>query len=304
MTEPFIDGDGGYMRTGMTTLAKRPHRPDSSDVAASVEEQVDRHPMLLEVAKYGWLAKGILYSLLAVLVLRVGHAGAFGLYESGEASPTGALEEVASRPFGRALLAVLATGLVLYSLWRLLTVLLPGEHGVEPLLKRGGYLFSALTYAFLAYVAAGMAWRGEREAGDESGLLRSLMSEPWGRWLVAGIGVIALGSAAYFVYKGIGRRFAEQVDFTGMARWHRATVDALGVAGWVGRSVVMFLVGWFLIYAAVTYDVDAAGGLDAMLRNTADTTTGSALVIAAGAGLGLYALFCLATWRRRILRGA
>ncbi len=285
----------------MTTIA---HANPTTEVAEKVEETVHRNGWVERVGRLGWLAKGFVYLLLSIVVLRVGFSGAFGRHESSEASPQGALEEVASQPFGRSVLLVLGAGLLLYTLWRVISALLPGEEGVHGLAKRAGYLFSAAMYGVLGAVAFDMGVSGRQESQDGTGtLLRGLMAHEWGRWLVGMVGVVALGSAAYFVYKGLTRKFEEQIDYTGMGKAHRAVVDGLGRVGWVARALVVALFGGFLTHAAVTYDVSNAQGLDGVFREAASTTTGSTLVIAAGAGLAVYAAFCLASWRRRILRG-
>ncbi len=283
----------------MTSLAHHPESP-----VERVEQTVERNGWIERVGRFGWLAKGILYLLLSIIVLRVGYAGAFGGHEGNEASPHGALEEVASGPFGRAMLLVLGGGLLLYSLWRVISALLPGDGDAHSAVKRAGYLFSASMYGVIGAVAFDMALDGRREAEDGSGtLLRGMMSHAWGRWLVGVVGVVALGSAAYFLWKGVRRRFEDQVDYSGMSRAHRAVVNGLGRVGWVARALVVGLLGGFLTHAAVTFDTSNAQGLDGVLRETAATTRGSMLVIAAGAGLAVYAAFCLATWRRRELTG-
>ncbi len=273
-------------------------------VEETVAETVRRHRWIEQVGRFGWLAKGFLYLLLSLIVLRIGYAGAFGGHEGDEASPHGALEEVANQSFGRAMLMVLGAGLVLYSLWRVVSALLPGDHDAHSVLKRAGYLFSASMYGVIGAVAFDMAIEGRRESQDGTGtMLRGMMSHAWGRWLVGVVGVVALGSAAYFVWKGLRRSFEDQVDYTGMSPTHRAVVNGLGRVGWVARALVVGLLGAFLTRAALVYDVSDAQGLDGVLRDTAATTTGSTLVIAAGAGLVVYAAFCLATWNRRELTG-
>ncbi len=286
----------------MTTTTKSDSR--AGQVAEAVEEKVERNGWVKRVGRIGWLAKGFLYLLLAAIVFQVGYVGAFGGTENREASPHGALEQIASASFGRVTLLVLGGGLLLYSAWRVISALLPGDADAHALAKRAGYLFSATMYGVLGAIALHMGIVGERDAEDRTGtLLRGLMSHAWGRWLVGAFGVVALGSAIYFVYKGLSRRFEDQIDYDGMTRWHRALVDALGRVGWVARAAVVGLLGIFLVNAAVVYDTSNAKGLDGVLRDTADTTTGATLVLASGAGLAVYAVFCLVTWRRRILTG-
>ena len=83
------------------------------------------HPGLVKLARLGWLAKGIVYLLAGVLVLGLLQR-ALGWSDSAggqEASPTGALNEVAATSWGPALLWALAIGLFLYAAWRVISAL-------------------------------------------------------------------------------------------------------------------------------------------------------------------------------------
>ena len=45
----------------------------------------------------------------------------------GEASQTGAITRIAQASYGTAVLVVIAVGLVLYALWRIVTIVLPAR---------------------------------------------------------------------------------------------------------------------------------------------------------------------------------
>ena len=72
-------------------------------------------PWADRLARLGFCARGVVYILVGVIALQI----AFGTgSRDDEASKDGALREIAERPMGGVLLAVLAAGLAGYALWR------------------------------------------------------------------------------------------------------------------------------------------------------------------------------------------
>ena len=67
---------------------------------------------------------------------------------------------------------------------------------------------------------------------------------------------------------------------------------------------MMSLLGFFLIRAAVQFSPDEAEGLDGALRRLAETTWGTAAVVAMGIGLLIYGAFCVISAPIQRLRGA
>ena len=140
----------------MTTLSR-----NNDDVGLQQAEKFAReHPGLVKFGRLGWAAKGVVYALTGMLALfialdttaasdSVGTAGASGQ----EASQTGAIAEMASSTGGAALLYVIAGGLVIYSIWRIISALLPSESSATSWANRIGYLISAATYLLLAWTA-------------------------------------------------------------------------------------------------------------------------------------------------------
>ena len=77
---------------------------------------VEARPWVKRIAQAGLIAKGVVYILLGAL----GFMAAFELggKNNNEASQTGALQTLKELPAGTILLALLATGLLCYSIWR------------------------------------------------------------------------------------------------------------------------------------------------------------------------------------------
>ena len=103
--------------------------------------------------------------------------------------------------------------------------------------------------------------------------------------------VIAVG--LFFVRQGRQAKFRDELEPGGVGPFSHESIVALGRVGWVGRGVVMGLVGWFLIRAAVRFRPDEAKGIDGALREVTGSTLGAVLV-----GFAAVALVAL----RRVLR--
>src|SRR3954454_18549468 len=89
---------------------------------------VRSHPALTVIGRVGWMAKGVVYIVAGVLAFLVA-ARSLGWNRQthgGEASPTGAIKAVAEHGFGGVVLVALATGLIVYSCWRLIAAAMPG----------------------------------------------------------------------------------------------------------------------------------------------------------------------------------
>lgn len=283
----------------------------ASDVSDAVASRALRARPLIWLGRTGWVAKGIVYGLAGVLAVPIalgGKSGDASRGGSGEASQTGAIEEVAEAPAGSVLLVALAVGLVLYALWRLTTALLPGDNDLDTWVHRAAYLGSAVLYGFLAWVSISFVTGGGSSSSSGGGdgiekASRMLLEQPGGRWLLGIAAIVGLGSGAYFVYKGLAMTFLEQIDLSGAHAAERTFIEQSGRLGWVGRAVTVGLVSLFVLLAAIEADPDEAKGLDSALRDTADDTLGSALVLLAGVGLVVYGVFAAVSARRRRLVG-
>lgn len=128
-------------------------------------------------------------------------------------------------------------------------------------------------------------------------LTARVLGLPAGRLIIgaAGVGVVGLG--AYWVYKGIGRRFFRDLRTAQMGSRTRSMVGFLGLVGYLARGLIAGLAGLFLVQAAIQYEPDQAKGVDATLRSFADTAAGPWLLAAIAVGLLLFAGYCMAEAR-------
>lgn len=291
-------------------------------------------PWIERLARVGYAAKAVLYATVGLLAAQA----AFGR-GGGTTGPRGALATLLDAPFGRALLALVALGLVGYAAWRLVDAALdPERRGHEPkaLVRRAGLALSGVIHAGLAVTAARLARGGSSgssgggtttqtsagavgsdaglgaagstgaaDGGATQSLTARLLDAPGGRALLL---AIAAGIVAFGVYQlvrafraDLGRHLSLAELPPETARWAR-TVSRAGIAA---RGVVFTLVGLLLGRGVLAGRGEAAA---------AGADTGGALALLAGFGrwplalvaLGLvaYAAYQLLNARYRRIRAA
>src|SRR5262245_14636873 len=287
------------------------HHP-ASTVSEPVGRLAAEHPGLVKLGRAGWFTKGVVYVIAGLLALAVAinaagwsdrrstQAAAGGQ----EASPTGAIKTVADSPGGTALLWLLAIGLLLYAAWRIVAALLPGGSDAEALVRRIGYVVSAVIYATFAFSAIALARHATKDQNGNTkvtDISASIMEHTAGRWVIGAVGVIIVAAGLYRVFKGITMDVNDELDLSGMSSTRRAWTQRLGAVGEVGRGIGIGLVGFFMVRAAVRYDPHDATGLDGALRRLATASWGVAVVVVVGLGFVAYGAFCLATFTRRRL---
>ncbi len=293
------------MSTSRSGVERPSHeKEDENEVADKVDDTVDEHPWLERVTQVGWLAKGVVYTLMGLTALQIARQDPT---EEG-ASPEGSLGRVADAPGGRFLLGVLTVGLVLYFVWRVLSVAVISGNDLNDWAHRIGYSFSAIFYAALAWTAGKATVSGvePEESNSVERLSTTLLDSTVGRWFLGAVGIGTMAVGAYFVIrKGIQRSFADDLegvsDDLAPTGNKRTLVLVSGMIGWIGRGFVTILVGFFITRAAVRFDPDDARGFDRSLRQVAGTSTGTMLVLACAVGLIAYGVFCFVSHRYRAL---
>src|SRR4051794_7528378 len=204
----------------------------------------------------GLVAKGVSFGLVAVLAILValGHGGK-------TTDRQGALRTLANKPFGELALIVLAIGFAGYALWRLADAALDwrGEgDDASGLAKRGASVAKAAIYVGLLWATVSILRDagGGGGGGSERKHTGGVLAWPLGRELVFAVALGVAGAAAFNVYRGVTRKFAEKLRRMDEGT-ERAAV-ASGVVGHLARGVVFGLVAWFLAKAAVQYDAQDA----------------------------------------------
>jgi len=260
--------------------------------------QAARNPWVERLARFGLVARGIVYAVIGVLAIQ---AAFFG---HGAATDThGALREIARQ--SRPLLAAVAIGLAGYALWRFAEAFLDPEHkgrSLKGLGKRGAMLGSGFIYSGLALAAVRAFTDGAATLHDSNGgqqIAASVLDKPFGRWLVAlvGLGVI-IGGVVQFV-RAWTKSFEKKLMTAQMNADERRLACRTGQLGLAARGVVFVITGLFLIQAAVRYDASRVQGLRGALDALAAQPHGQLLLGIVALGLLAFGAFSFLEARYR-----
>ncbi len=251
------------------------------------------------MARVGYVAKGVVYAMIGLIALKA----AFGT--TATTGSEGAIREIGTQPFGQWLLTLTAIGLLAYCAWRIVQAVKDTEHqgsDGKGMAIRIGYAISALSYLALAALAASIAWGIGRGGGGASEQERTaqLMSQPFGRWLVAGLGLIIVGIGVYQLVKAYTASFMRDYDTRAMSAQEQSWLRRLARLGLSARGVTFGIIGGFLVIAAVQVDPNEARGLGGALQSLAEQPYGTWLLAVVALGLIAYGAYCisLAAFRR------
>ena len=271
-------------------------RATSTAQVTGTARQTAGSPAARLLARAGLTARGVIYILSSWVAILV----AIGR-SAQEADQQGALQLLASKPYGLVSLWLLGIGFAGYALWRASEAAfgVSGDrNSAGPRLKS---LAQALVYAGFAYltfkVISGSRGSQSRRQQD---ITAAAMQHPAGRWLVGIAGVIIVVVGAVLAVGGVRRKFMTYLRTWQMSRRTQRVVRWLGTVGSVARGVVFALAGVLVIDAAVTHNPAKSVGIDRALLTLRSQPFGEFLVILAALGLiifGVYGL-CEARWRK------
>jgi hypothetical protein len=210
---------------------------------------MDTGARLTTFTRLGFASRGLIYIVIAFLVIGTGRAQ----------TPGGALQYL-GQGGGRILLAVMAAGLLAYSLWRLSDAVFDIEqHGGKPegVMERVGAAASGAVHLFLAWQAVRVI-QGSASASDGTTEgARSAMQLPGGDAFVLLAGAVLLGVGGYQLIKAAKgaylRHLEPRIASQAWARWS-------GFAGYAARGIIFLISSYFLFKAGFEGQASEAGG--------------------------------------------
>ncbi|MEA2827718.1 MAG: hypothetical protein QOG43_2157 [Actinomycetota bacterium] len=270
----------------------------AEDVAGDVAE----HDWFKRLARFGMVARGFLYLVVALLALRV----ATGDFDQ-RADKQGALQVVVRQPMGKVLVACLAVGFGGYMLWRLVEAAIGPRDEEDPrkaVLKRLGYVGRACIYGGLLATAVKLLVGADEGSGRENAATDwtgRVLGWPGGRLLVGAVGLVVLGGGLYIGWRGVRQKFADRLKGYEMSPRERRWILRLGTVGNIARMIVFVIIGVLLVMAAAQADPHEAVGIDGALRRLAAGPFGPTLLSVIAGGLAAYGLYSFAEARYRRL---
>lgn len=238
----------------------------------------------------GLVSYGLVHVVMAWIAGRLAWGGG-----GGEASSQGALQEMVQKPLGSVLLGVVAIGLFALVVWQGLEAAVGHAHldGSKRIRKRLASAGKALVYLALGFSAARIALGSGGGGKDtEETVTSRLLAVPFGRVLVVTVGLVVIAIGAAQIVKGVKRSFTE--DLAGDVG---TPTLRLGTAGYVAKGIALAIVGGLFGWAALTYDAEKAGGIDAALKTIQDQPFGGILLTVMALGILAFGLYCF-SWAR------
>ncbi len=236
----------------------------------------------------GLVSYGLVHLVLAWIALQI------ALGRGGDASSQGALAQLSKQPLGTALLWVMAVGLFTLTVWQAVEASVgrdnPGrDSGLKHRLSSAG---RAVVYAAIGVLAVQVALGSGSQAGQsEDTLSARLMAVPFGRILVGLVGAAVIAVGIDQIRKGVKQKFTEDLE-----RATQATLR-LGTVGYCAKGVALGIIGGLFGWAALSYDPEKAGGMDAALTTVREQPFGSILLVAMAAGIACFGVYCF-VWAR------
>ena len=227
-------------------------------------------------ARFGFVTRGLLYIVIALLVIETGRTEDL----------TGAMEYV-GRGVGRWLLFVVIAGMLGYGLWRLADAAFgmdSGQGHAKAWRRRIAAASSGVIYLFLAYKALRIMLQGYAGSGDAHEHAAQALHLPAGTVLLGGAAVVLAGAGLVQLYKAGSCSFLHHLAEGA----HRPFAKWLGRAGYAARGIIFLTVGWLLARSAIDHSAAEAGGLEQAL----DALRGP-LQFPVAAGLLLFGVYSL-----------
>lgn len=247
---------------------------------------IDAANRLTMLARMGFAARGIIYLVIAVFVMINGRAK----------DPAGALRYLGEGD-GKAFLLLITFGLLGYGLWRLCDAAFNIErHGSDRsgIAERLGAAGSGIIHLLLVWQAIKLlrgAAASEGMTAQESA--QSVLVLPGGHLVLIVIGLLLVTVGLFQTVKAIKGSYLDNLQ-PDVAK--REWVNWSGRLGYLARSVIFMIAGFFFMSAGMAEQASEAGGMAEALKWL---TSPWDIIVAAG--LFAFGLFSLIEARYRII---
>ncbi|MEO1068748.1 MAG: DUF1206 domain-containing protein [Cyanobacteria bacterium J06638_6] len=251
------------------------------------------------LARFGYAAKGIVYVLVGFLAFQA--AFSWGGKVTGS---KGAFQTIAAQPFGKTMLFLVAVGLVGYVVWKFVQAIKDPEHddeGIKAFGRRAAYAVSGLIYGSLAWFAFRVVFSNASSSGGSSNQqTATLLSQPFGQWLVGAVGAASVGYGFYCFYRAVTTRFRRKLKLAQMSAKEEKWSTRIARFGLSAKGVVSVIIGYFFIQAARTSDPSQTKTTEGALQTLQQQPYGAWLMGIVALGLIAYGahLIIQARYRR------
>ena len=261
----------------------------------------DKDKAIEKLARFGMGAKGIVFVILGILT-------AMAAFNAGgqKAGQSDALKFIYNQPFGQVLLALLTVGLLGYVVWRFVQAFRDPENegnDKKGVAKRIGYGASGVLYGFLAYEAIKMLIQSGSSGGGGGNkqVVGMLLEQPFGQILVGIVAIALFVKGALEIRKAITEKFMKEINAGQLKHKVRETVKNVGKVGLIARGVVVGIIGYLFLRAAIESNANEAGGTEGAFSFIQSSSYGSILLGIVAIGLACYGVYMLVKARYKAL---
>ncbi|MGB3770251.1 MAG: DUF1206 domain-containing protein [Rhodococcus sp. (in: high G+C Gram-positive bacteria)] len=261
------------------------------DQGSRAADSVQHSELFERVARAGHVVSGVLHLVIAAIIVGLATG------DSGSASQSGALAEVAARPGGTVALWAAVVGFLGLAVWRVLEAAVGKKRDAD-----GGSLLDRAKAGSLAVIYFAFAWSafqfaigsGSSDSQQNASMSARMMQSGLGKFALVVVGIVVLAVGGYHIYKGVSRNFLD--DLSGQPK----AVEYIGIGGYAAKGAALAGAGVLVIAAVFTADPNKASGMDAAIKSLGAQPYGPTLLVIAGVGIGLYGLyaFAMAKWAK------
>ncbi|MGD9960216.1 DUF1206 domain-containing protein [Nocardioides sp.] len=263
--------------------------------AGNLGKQADDSDWLDRAVRLGLVTYGIVHLMIAWLALQLALGD-----QSGSASSTGALKQLAQESYGVVLIWMIAVGMFLLVVWRLIETFAgfrEEQDDGKRLRKRLTSLGKAVIYGTLCLSAVKIAVGAGSGGSSSDTVTAKVMDWPGGQFIVGAVGLAIIGYGANLVRRAWNEKFREHLSAEGTSGEVGRAYVMFGKAGYTAKGVAFMVVGGLFGYAAITHEAKKSGGLDQALHKVLQQPFGPFLLGAIAIGIACYGLFCFARAR-------
>src|SRR5512135_955059 len=252
-------------------------------------------PLMEKLIRLGYVARGLVWGVIGLLAFQVATGNGGKITDQ-----QGAIAALGTTPVGKVLLYVMLVGLVGYALWGLIRAVvnpLHAGHDAKGIAERVGYLVSGISYGLLAVATYGLltakapAATSGAQAAQTQQTTASILTQPWGPWVVALAAAIVIGVGLLQISTAFQRKFNPQFQLAVRTGNAQVWIERLGRFGTAARGAVFTLIGVFLLQAAIQHNASQAKGIDGVLTALLHQPYGSLLLGVIAAGLIAFGIY-------------
>lgn len=271
--------------------------PTLGSQARGAASSAARSTWLEHLTRGGLLGYGAIHLLFAWLILQIAFTGS-----ATDGDQSGALHNLAEKPFGTVLIAVIVVGLVAMVLWQLLEAAVGhrSERGRHRVYERVVSAGRAVFYAYFCWTGIKvLRGKSASSADTQQQASEDLMASGGGRITVVLAGLLVAAIGIGLVVHGVREKFVKHLKTGAMSAQLRRVTRRLGITGYAAKGGAYAVAGLLLVVAAIQYDSDKARGLDATLTVLSQQSYGPWLLALMAVGIAAYGLFVVVEARYR-----